>query len=220
MNVKHTEDPKEVAEFIADSIVDQLTKGKSVLWFVPGGSAIKVATLAAEKISLVPHDKLIVTLTDERYGNVGHKDSNWQQLAQSDFTLHEAQMLPVLVHDANRKTTSQEFKDALEKALAESDYHIGLFGVGSDGHTAGILPGSDAVTSERLVVDYEAPPFERITITPSVINKLDEVVVFMQGKEKWPIVEDLLEKDIDQNIEPAQALKSAPKATLFTDYNK
>ena len=35
-------------------------------------------------------------LTDERYGPVGHPDSNWSQLLQKGFDLPQAKLVPVL----------------------------------------------------------------------------------------------------------------------------
>jgi 6-phosphogluconolactonase/glucosamine-6-phosphate isomerase/deaminase len=55
-------------------------------------------------------------------------------------------------------------------------------------------------------------------MTPLAISLLDEAIVFMKGEEKWPVVMDLLNKDIDLKTQPAQVLKKLPKLTIFTDY--
>jgi len=219
MKITKTEDIQIVAEFLTNSIINQLNAGKKVVWFATGGSAIAVASLASKSISKVPHDKLVVMLTDERYGSLHHPDSNWQQLLNKGFDLPEAKLIPILTGD-NRDETVEKFKKNLETELNTADYKIGLFGVGSDGHTAGILPGSPAVDSTDLAFGYDSEKFERITMTPRAIKMLDEIVVYMQGEVKWPVIDDLREKDLPLSIQPAQILKSAPLSTVFSDYNK
>jgi 6-phosphogluconolactonase/glucosamine-6-phosphate isomerase/deaminase len=81
------------------------------------------------------------------------------------------------------------------------------------------LPGSIAVNSKDLACHYDTPAFSRITITPNIIKKLDEVVVWVQGEGKWPVLKDL-EKEVDIIKQPAQILKKVPLLTIFADYSK
>lgn len=216
MNIKTTKEPKDAAEFVANAISNQLKQGKEVLFFVPGGSSIAVAVKVAELLKSQPHDKLSTTLTDERYGEVGHKDSNWQQLLDKGFDLPEAKLIPVLTGD-DFETTVHNFNENLAYEFNVAKYTIGLFGVGKDSHTAGITPGSIAVKYPDLVCGHQTDKFARITVTPTLIKELDEAVVFMQGEEKWQVVKDF-EKNIDVMKAPVQILKKIPLLTIFTDY--
>ena len=94
-----------------------------------------------------------------------------------------------------------------------------MFGIGADGHTAGILPESKAVMSQDMAFGYDTPTFSRITITPKVIERLDEVVVWVQGEEKWKVVKDLMSEDINITKQPAQILKKVPLLTIFSDFS-
>jgi 6-phosphogluconolactonase/glucosamine-6-phosphate isomerase/deaminase len=209
------EDP---ANLIASSILNQLKLGKKVLFFATGGSSIAVASRVAEIIKDESLPNLTVMMTDERYGEVGHNDSNWAQLIKKGFALSEAKLLPIL--DGNDiDTTTEEFKINLERELKNAEYKIASFGVGADGHTAGILPGTIAVHSTDLACHYDTPAFFRITITPMVIERLDQAVVWMQGENKWPVVENL-SQEIDIEKQPVQILKKIPLLTIFTDYKK
>ena len=155
-------------------------------------------------------------LTDERYGSVGHRDSNWQQLLDKGFILPQAKLIPVLFGD-DKKNTVEKFNQNLIKEFKKAEYKIGLFGVGVDGHTAGILPESEAILSLNLACGYDIPTFSRITITPKAKEKLDEVVVWAQGKDKWSVIKNL-NKNSDIIKQPAQILKRVPLLTIFTDY--
>jgi 6-phosphogluconolactonase/glucosamine-6-phosphate isomerase/deaminase len=226
IELKTTIDAEETANFIASSVLKQLKLGKQVLLFVTGGSSIYVGAKITKILKEYPDKNLFknltITLTDERYGPVGHNDSNWQQLLDRGFDLPQAKLIPVLT-GIDRETTVKNFNKILneEFMIAEDNiYKIGLFGVGADGHTAGILPGSSAVNSEDLVFGYDTQNFSRITITFKAIEKLDEAVIWVQGKDKWPVVENLLTENIPIEKQPAQVLKKVPLLTIFSDYEK
>jgi 6-phosphogluconolactonase/glucosamine-6-phosphate isomerase/deaminase len=221
IEIKTTTDIKVAARFIADKILPQLYAGKNVLWFVPGGSAIAVAVEAAKIIAETKHhprQNLTITLTDERYGPVDHADSNWQQIMEKGFYVPESKYMPVLNGDSP-SVTIKKFNTILGKELKRADYKIGLFGIGKDGHTAGILPESGAVNSKNWAFGYKTPTFYRITVTPKTIGKLDEAVIFAEGKDKWSVLEDF-EKDLGITEQPAQILKKIPRLTIFSDYQK
>ncbi len=227
LTIKTTTKPEDTAEFLASVLWKELKLGKKVLFFVTGGSSVPVAVKTAEtldrlcqsinKRDLLSH--LTITLTDERYGRVGHADSNWRRLLDNGFSLPGAKLAPVLT-GKNRALSVENFNKFLDQEFRAAEYKIGLFGVGKDGHTAGVLPSSIAVGCRDLVCDYDAPPFFRITMTPRAIERLDEAVVFVQGKEKRGVLESLLSENIDIMKQPAQVLKKVPRFTVFSDYKK
>lgn len=212
----NTSDINSAADFVAERILGQLEKGQQVLWLVPGGSSISVAVEAAKIIAKHDHHNLTITLTDERYGDIGHPDSNWRQLKEAGFILPEANIIRVLF-DYSFQETAKVFASNLKKELPEADYVIALFGVGADGHTAGILPGSPALFSEKFACAYDAGNFERVTITPLVIPYINEAIIFAQGESKWPTLKKL-NQDISINDQPVQILKKINKLTIFSDY--
>ena len=218
MNVtfKTTTKPEDAANFVASSISHQLGLGNRVLFFVPGGSAIAVAVKISDIIRKQPHENLTIMLTDERYGEINHPDSNWFQLKEQGFSLPEAKIIPVLM-GAKPEETVAKFNENLEQELKLSQYKIGLFGMGSDGHTAGILPLSPAAQSSSLSSYYNTPTFSRITVTKNVLEKLDEAVLWVQGENKWQALKDL-EKNIDEKEQPVQMLKKVKKLSIFTDF--
>lgn len=174
--LKTTTKINDAAGFIFSLISEQLKLNKKVLFFATGGSSVAVGARAAELLNALPDKSLLknltITLTDERYGEVGHKDSNWQQMLEKGFNIPEATLIPILIGE-NRMVTTLHFDAFLHQEFnlaKENVYRIGLFGVGKDGHTAGILPNSSAVDSPDLVFSYDTPDFSRITITPKVIK--------------------------------------------------
>lgn len=103
-------------------------------------------------------------------------------------------------------------------------------GMGPDGHTAGIVPFSDAVlfkklfdTPETLAVgyktDYGTFP-ERVTATFSLLKVASDVILYAAGEEKRKTIETCMQKEKPVNEFPAMFLKTLPQTTFFTDFNE
>ncbi len=204
-----------VAAHIAGLLVQSLTADNRTLWLVPGGSAIAVTIAVCKLLEGEDLHNLYVTLTDERFGPTGHKASNWQQMVRAGLSLPGARLIPVL-GGADRAATTAAYNQTLAALLPGVEYRVGFFGVGADGHTAGILPGSPAVSADAFAVSYQALDYERITITPKAIAMLDAAVVYAVGHEKMPVL-DGLEAALPLDVQPAQALKTVPDLTIFND---
>ncbi|MEJ2207506.1 MAG: 6-phosphogluconolactonase [Anaerolineae bacterium] len=72
-----------------------------------------------------------------------------------------------------------------------------LLGLGSDGHTASLFPGADAleeVTDMVVAVeaDYEGRPAQRVTLTLPAINAARQVLFLVSGESKAGIVAQVL----------------------------
>ena len=209
---------EEISDQISASINHSLESGKKVLWFVSGGSVISIEVLVAQKINKDISSNLTVSLADERYGLVNHVDSNWFNLKKLGFDSFNFNAVTFLSGESF-SDTGERINLELKDVIKNSDYIIGMFGIGEDGHTAGILPHSDATESKELVCTYKTPKYDRITITKNVIEMLDEAFVYSVGENKREAIKKL-QKEISAEEEPAQLLKEVPLLTIFTDYIK
>jgi 6-phosphogluconolactonase len=77
-------------------------------------------------------------------------------------------------------------------------FDLVLLGLGSDGHTASLFPGSEALKeTERLAVavqaHYHDRPTQRVTLTLPAINSARQVLFLVTGKTKAEIVQAVLE---------------------------
>lgn len=73
------------------------------------------------------------------------------------------------------------------EALLPSRVDVLLLGLGEDGHTASIFPGSVALDEEQrrvMPVIGNKPPMQRLTITPPVIREAGHLLVMAQGEDK------------------------------------
>ena len=79
----------------------------------------------------------------------------------------------------------------------EPTFDLALLGVGDDGHTASLFPGSPAIAEERRwAMHTQAPvgvePRDRITLTLPVINAARRVVFLATGEKKSHVVRALM----------------------------
>lgn len=208
MQVIHTSNVNLAAKTIADEILQMLLIDQPVLWLLSGGSAIELAVATAALLKPSPH--LTIGLVDERYGNPGHPDSNLSQLETAGFSLP---INPVL-HGGSVPEEVARFEQFL--TVHRSDKLVGIFGMGLDGHTAGILPKSPPTESHSLVCGYQSHPFCRITTTPLLLSLVKSAYLWLQGSAKSEQF-SRLQTDYPAVLQPAQYLKSATNLTIYTD---
>lgn len=213
MHLVKTTGTTAASQKLAYLIQAELSQGKKVVWLISGGSAITIA-VEAQKL-LTNTENLIVMQIDERYGPVGHSDSNWKQLLDAGFNDSDVLCHPMLIgHDVIETTSNYE--QLLNETIENNTYVIGLFGIGADGHTAGILPNSPAITAAAEVAFYQGPDYPRITITPAFFAKIHTAIVYAMGNAKLQALQNL-QKDLPPVLEPAQLLKQIPDTWIYTD---
>ena len=205
------------ATYLSRVISERLAASDRVIWLLPGGSAIQIAVKATDLLaeSATNLEKLQVSLSDERYGPVGHSDSNWQQLVEAGLALPGARLQPVL-KGLSLPETTKAYDQSLANDFANADYRIGLLGIGEDGHIAGIKPGSPAIHTNAMAVGYKWNDYIRLSMSAAAISRLDEVVVYAAGEAKRQVLEQL-DQDVAIAIQPAQILKRVPRVSVYND---
>ncbi len=77
-------------------------------------------------------------------------------------------------------------------------FDLTLLGLGADGHTASLFPGSAALQEREQWVlavdaDYQGRPAHRVTLTLPVLNASHQVLFLVTGKAKAEVVRAVLE---------------------------
>jgi len=161
-----------------------------------GGSTPKILyqLLADQFQAQVPWSKTQFFWSDERHVPPDHPESNFRMA-------HEALLSRVPVPESNvhrvhsENPSAQEAADEYEKVIVPR-LDLILLGLGADGHTASIFPGSDVLhETKRLVA---APWVEklntyRITMTLPLLNNGGSILFLVSGAEKAQIVKEVLE---------------------------
>jgi 6-phosphogluconolactonase/glucosamine-6-phosphate isomerase/deaminase len=198
-------------------LIQQLQQEKRVLWLVSGGSNIPVAV---DTMAGLPHDmtsQLTIMLIDERFGPIGHPNSNMYQLQQAGFNPKHAALLPVLTGESLEETM-HTYAGMVHTQFTEHDVIVGQLGIGIDGHIAGILPRSPAALDQtNLVASYQATDFTRITLTFPALRRITVAYAFAFGDSKRRTLLQLRDEQVALEVQPAQILKAIPEAYVYND---
>jgi len=142
---------------------------------------------------------------DERCVARDHPESNYRMVRES--LLAKIQIPPANVHrmagEEEPRTAAaeyeQELKDSFQLAPgAFPRFDLILLGLGDDGHTASLFPGSDALKeTQRLVAANYVAKFNahRLTLTFPVLNHGADVIFLVAGANKAPVVKEILKDD-------------------------
>lgn len=215
--LKYTDSPTAGVQKLSERLSTALTEGKRVLWFLTGGSGIHLCVQVMDTIGDEQSKNLTLALGDERFGPPGHKDSNWQQLNDAGFDPKSARTVSVLQADLkDMYEAAKQYGIVLQDVFAENDVIVGQYGMGPDGHMAGIKPGSPAVNADGLVTAYQWDDYQRITTTFEAIKRCDVAFLFAEGEAKRPMLENL-QRDLPLDEQPAQILKQLPEAYVYND---
>jgi len=150
----------------------------------------------------VPWEKFVITFGDERCVPPNDAQSNYAMALSS--LLEHVSILPENVlrmrGEIEPEVAAQEYETELAARAAgtrESRYvhDLILLGMGPDGHTASLFPGSPALDeTQRNVVPAigPKPPPQRLTFTFPLINSARHVCFLVNDAAKRPIVDEIL----------------------------
>jgi len=176
------------AEWLAGEIGLAATLRGTCALCLAGGSTPRPAYEALAEAPLrdaIPWNVVNVFFGDERAVPPDHPDSNYRMVHET--LLRRVGVPPANVHrmeadDADADAAADRYAKLLPKAT-----DVLVLGVGADGHTASLFPGSAALGERsRRVVASRAPkpPVRRLTITPPVIAAARRVLVLAAGGDK------------------------------------
>lgn len=163
----------------------------------PAGDARSGTGTAAVTRPPLDWSRVRIYFADERAVSPRHTKSNFRLASK---TLIDPLHLP----PQNVHRMKGEYAD-LGAAVEEYEAHLTepldllILGIGTDGHTASIFPGS-ALVEERThrvaaVLDSPRPPARRLTVTARVIGEARAVLVLATGDSKSRAVAAALEAE-------------------------
>jgi 6-phosphogluconolactonase/glucosamine-6-phosphate isomerase/deaminase len=205
------------AVVLTERLKKELPQNK-VLWLTSGGSNIEASVFIMNQIDTELSQNLSVMPLDERYGPVDHANSNWTQLIKAGFNFKMATVLPILKAGLDFNQTADYYEGLATQAFANNNIVIAQLGIGGDGHIAGILPGSTASQpTNKLVINYEAAPYKRLTLSVKAFESIDVVYGFVFGANKHDALTQLKDQALPVEVQPAQILKELKEVYIYND---
>jgi len=162
--------------------------------------------------------KVTVLLADERWVDADHAASN-EKLVRENLLINEASQASYL---ALKNSADQAVDGEAEcaQALAElGTFTVVILGMGDDGHTASLFPGSDALAAgldmdsgrDCIAVTPLDAPHQRMSLTlPRLLNS-QQIVIHISGASKQQVLsqaeagDDVMELPIRSILQQQQA---------------
>ena len=208
-------------------------KGKPVLFLTSGGSALKALQfINTGNLS----EKVVISVVDERFSD-DVAVNNFSQMMALPFYAG-AQSSGATFFDTRKQpgdtiaTAAARFDDQIHQWLAaNSDGQvIATLGIGTDGHTAGIMPYPEAgaifdslfCQREPWVVGYQATGKndhpDRVTTTITFLKeKIQNAVAIVFGPEKKDALQKVMSSEGSTPHSPARVMREMKNVILFTD---
>jgi 6-phosphogluconolactonase len=214
--------PEEVAQASAERFVDysiaRITDHGSFVVALAGGSTPRRAyeLLAANEFkSRVDWSRVHLFFGDERMVPPDSPESNYHMVNEALLT--RITISAANVHrirgEVDATESAKSYQAELKRFFGTVDwpqFDLVWLGMGADGHTASLFPGSDALYEEtRWVVETTQPHTERdrITLTLPVFNHAARVTFLVTGKEKAATLARLLRSGAADEELPAQKIR-------------
>ena len=210
------------AQELTNDILKHVDQVSSVLLFLSGGSAIEQEVAMLKSFSQSQKERITLSMVDERAVPYESVDSNWGSILQLYPEIEDEFDYITINPEKDPGEAAIELSTELNTVIVNFDQVIGIYGVGEDGHTAGMQPMDEDEFTERFLQPhvyacyYEGQDFPRVTTTNAVIKKLDHCLVYAVGKGKKSVLEDL-QDEVPAHEMPSQLLKNAKKLTVYTD---
>lgn len=225
----------QAAEIIKASLSSALAR-RPVLWLLSGGSATKVYAQLAGNLDLeLAPDQLVVGLVDERYDTGPHHASANDTAIRQTGLIDRLEQLGATYFPVLQGLTLQEetarYNRLIEGYIMQEQRRVvAVLGVGTDGHTAGILSQPDVAQFEQdfdanaLVVGYEnnGPFPERITLSLAALRLVDVAIVVVADPAKQDIVKKIADRANRKRFNrwPATIVQEMDNVIMFVPWKK
>ena len=221
--VRRFPDLDALSRAVADEVVavagaEVAARGRASIALSGGRTPERMFRLLAERgRTALPWDRIDLWWCDERAVPPSHPESNHGRAREA--LVDPLRLDPARVHRIRGELAPDDAADAYQAELVGAlgsppVLDLVLLGLGADGHTASLFPGSSALAeTTRFAVATRAPagfPVEaRITLTVPVLGGARRVLFLVAGADKAVAVAAALEGPRDPPRHPAQMIDPA-----------
>ena len=202
-------------------------RGRCTIALSGGHTPAKMYDLWAREYSAkTPWDRVHLFWGDERYVPQGDPLSNYRMARESLISrvpIPAANVHPVPTEISPPASAAEAYEAELRKFFgsAAPAIDLQLQGLGVEGHTASLFPGSPVLEERQrwvAAVEVDATPKRRITFTPVVLNSGLNTFFLVAGKDKREILAALQGENQPKTSQyPAARLHPAGPVIWFLD---
>jgi len=157
-------------------------------------------------------EKIFIFLVDERYVEINHQDSN-SGMIKTIIKNKPVNFFAITTEDNINKSTEDYEKTIQDffnsKKTDNYSFDFILLGIGTDGHTASLFPGTNAINiNDKLItnVTIKGIKHSRISMTFKLLNNVKNVFFLATGEDKALILKEIIKENKNypaNNINPA-----------------
>lgn len=185
------------------------TRGQAYL--VVSGGKTPVGLFKHLALTSLPWDKVTITLADERCVSTSSADSNEHLVKQYLLQDKAKDAKWIGLYKANQSVSELE-----QQIAALPVFDAVILGLGEDGHTASLFPGSDELAlglsddaPAVLLVKPKTAPYQRISLSKTRLLKSHVIFLHITGETKYAVLEHAI-ADKDPMRFPISAFLNAP----------
>lgn len=168
--------------------------------------------------SKIAWDKMRIFFGDERHVPPDHSDSNFRMASEALFSkglLQPEQIARIKGEYPDTEKAALEYEQVLRAYFQLKDgeyprFDLVLLGMGAEGHTLSLFPGTKALhPGGRIVVRNWVGKFftERVTITAESANNANRVMFMITRADKAPALKAVIEGPYEPEQLPAQFIQ-------------
>ena len=223
MSVEIFRTPMEMAEaaakgFAARAVEAVSARGRFTAALSGGKTPVAIYTLLAKApfVSQIPWAHVHLFWGDERCVPADDPRSNARMVERA--LLDHLSMRPEQLHripcDRSPRHAAEQYEAELRRYFADESprFDLAFLGLGEDGHTASLLPGSDALAEQvrwTAVTRRPDEEYSRVTVTAPLLNQASLVVLLVTGRTKARALRHLdITVTIDREMAGTPALES------------
>lgn len=163
---------------------------------------------------------------DERHAPPGSEESNFRMANEALFSKIDVPVRNIhrfQAEEPDAKIVAQKMENELREFFGLADgefphFDLILLGMGADGHTASLFPGTPALKeTKRLVTENYVERFQtfRLTFTLPTINHARNVIFLIAGEDKAETVREVLEGEYNPEKFPSQMIGPTDGNLMF-----
>jgi 6-phosphogluconolactonase len=196
------------AELVAHAAKEAVDERGRFTIALSGGSTPRnlYNLLATNARTSLPWDKMFFFFGDERHVPPTDKDSNFKMADDamlSKLPIPKENIFRVPAESPDAAAVAEAYEQSIRKFFKLEPgqfpvFDLILLGMGPDGHTASLFPGTEALLEKnRLVVSNWVEKFNtyRITFTLPVLNAARSVAFLVSGTDKASALQAVLQSD-------------------------